>query len=57
MKIVYTADIDEEIYELHELMNTLNETMEAAVGCKVLKSKLESDEEVCEMDEGEDNED
>ncbi len=55
MRIVYTADIDEEIYETYELMITLNETMEAAVGCKVIKSKLETDEEVCEMDAGEDD--
>lgn len=54
MELVYTAEIDEEIYNLDGLLKTLNEVVSDGTGCNVLKSKIESPDEVCEDGEWED---
>lgn len=47
MKLVYTVEINEDIYGLDSLLNTLNEAVNDE-GFEVKASKLESDEEIAE---------
>jgi hypothetical protein len=55
MKIVYT--VDEDVYELEGLMSTLDVTVSLATDCLVLRSRIESSDEVCENGEWEEKED
>lgn len=52
-KITYTVDIDEEIYGDLSLLEAINETIEQEVGCKVIRSRLETDKEIFEIGEWE----
>ena len=47
MKLVYTVEINEDIYGLDYLMNAFNEAV-TNEGFEVKASKLESDEEIAE---------
>lgn len=55
MKLVYTAEIDEEIYSLEGLRESLDQTMFLIIGCNILKSRLESPDEICESEGWEDD--
>ena len=55
-RLIYTVDIDEEYTSLEGLFNTLNDTIEAALDCSIVRSRLEADEEVYETGEWEDEE-
>ncbi len=55
MKLVYTAEIDEEIYNLDGLLELLDETVSSSTDCNVLKSRLESPDEICESGDWEDD--
>jgi hypothetical protein len=57
MKIVYTVEIDEDVYELEGLMSTLDTTVSLATDCLVLRSRIESLDETCENGEWEEKED
>ena len=52
-RITYTVDIDEEIYGDPFLLETLNVIIEQEVGCKVIRSRIETDEEIIEIGEWE----
>lgn len=52
-RLVYTADIDDEVFELEGLLKTLDEVIEASTDCNVIKSRIESPDEVCENGEWE----
>ena len=55
--LVYTVEIDEEIYGADYLLEAIDATIEAEIGCKALRSRLESDAEIIENGEWEDCED
>jgi hypothetical protein len=55
-RLVYTVDIDEEIYGADCLLEAIDATIKSEIGCKVLRSRLESPDEVCENGEWEDEE-
>ncbi len=55
MQIVYTAEIDEEIYSLYGLLELLNETVSNATDCNILRGRLESPDEICETGDWEDD--
>jgi hypothetical protein len=48
MRIVYIVEIDEDVYELSGLLDALDVTVELATDCGVIRSRLESPDEVCE---------
>lgn len=48
MKLVYTVEIDEEIYNLDGLLETLDETLYLSTDSNIIKSRLESPDEICE---------
>ena len=48
MVLTYTIKINKEICQIEGLQKILDETIEEVVNCKVLGSKIESPEEVCE---------
>jgi hypothetical protein len=54
MKLVYTVEIDEEIYNLDGLLETLDETILLSTDSNIIKSRLESPDEICETGEWED---
>lgn len=56
-RIIYTTDIDEEYCDLSALHVELNETIENMLDCNVVRSRLETDDEVNEIGEWEDGED
>jgi hypothetical protein len=56
-RLVYTVDIDEEVYGADYLLEAIDATIESEIGCKVLKSRLESNVEIIEKGEWEDEED
>ena len=55
MKLVYTVEIDEEIYNLDGLLESLDETIHLSVDCNIIKSRLESPDEICETGDWEDS--
>ncbi|WP_156034777.1 hypothetical protein [Clostridium sp. KNHs205] len=55
MKLVYTVEIDDEIYSLDGLLELLNETVNSTTDCMVLKSRIESSDEICETGDWEDD--
>ena len=55
-RLIYTVDIDEEIYGADFLLEAIDETIKAEIGCEILKSRLESEVEVIENGEWEDDE-
>jgi len=55
MKLVYTVEIDEEIYCLDGLLESLDETINLSVETNILKSRLESPDEICETGDWEDD--
>ena len=57
VKLTYTVEIDEEIFGLDGLNELLNETISNDIGCSVIKSRLESLDEINEIGEWEDTED
>ena len=48
-RLIYTVEIDEEIYGNTYLLEVVNEAIEQETGCKVLRSRLETDEEIIEL--------
>lgn len=56
-RLIYTVDIDEEIYGLDSyLLDALDYEVTSRVGCNVIKSRLELPEEIIENGEWEDDE-
>lgn len=55
-RLVYTVDVNDEFSELDSLRETLDFVVENELGCGVIKSRLESPDEVCENGEWEDEE-
>lgn len=55
MKLVYTVEIDEEIYNLDGLLESLDETISSDTDCNILRSRLESPDEICETGDWEDD--
>lgn len=55
MRLIYTVDIDEEVYDLSGLLNDLDETVQLATDCCVKRSRIESPDEICENGEWEDD--
>lgn len=56
-RLIYTVDIDEETYGADFLLEAIDETIKAEIGCEVLKSRLESDVDIIENGEWEDDKD
>ena len=56
-RLIYTVDIDEEVYGADFLLEAIDETIKAEIGCEILKSRLESEVEVIENGEWEDDKD
>ena len=56
-RLVYTVDIDEEVFNIDGVLEALDETVREATDCNVIRSRLESPDEVCENGEWEDEED
>jgi hypothetical protein len=56
-RIIYTVDIDEEVYELDGLLDALDITVQLSTDCFVERSRIESPAEVCENGEWEEEED
>ena len=54
-RLVYTVDIDEEIFGLEGLLETLDETVQQSTDCFVNRSRIESPAEICENGEWEDD--
>ncbi len=55
MKLVYTVEIDEDIYCLDGLLESLDETISSGTDCNILRSRLESPDEICETGDWEDD--
>jgi hypothetical protein len=55
VELVYRVEIDEEIYNLDGLLESLDETIHLSVDCNIIKSRLESPDEICETGEWEDS--
>ncbi len=55
-RIVYTVEVDEEFYGLEFFQDLLDDTTREELGCSVIRSKLETSDEVCENGEWEDEE-
>jgi len=55
-RLVYTVDIDNEIYELDYLHGVLNEVIGEEIGCCIERSRLESPDEINEIGEWEEDE-
>lgn len=53
-RLVYTIYIDEEFIELESLRETLDFTIENELECGIIRSRLESEDEICETGEWED---
>ena len=53
-RLTYTVDIDEEIYGLDCLLDMLNAIIESETDSEVLKSRLESKDEICEIGDWDD---
>lgn len=56
-RLVYTVDIDEEVYELDGLLDALDTTIQLSTDCGVIRSRIESPAKICENGEWEDEED
>jgi hypothetical protein len=56
-RLIYTVDIDEEVYELDGLLDILDTTVQQSTDCGVIRSRVESPDEVCENGEWEEEED
>jgi hypothetical protein len=56
-KLVYTVEVDEEFTGLDSFREILDFTTENELGCGVIRSKLESPDEVCENGEWEEDRD
>jgi hypothetical protein len=48
VELVYRVKIDEEIYNLDGLLETLDETIYLSTDSNIIKSRLESPDEICE---------
>ncbi|GEM_PF-2212505 len=55
-RLIYTVDIDEEVYELSGLLDTFDTAVQVLTDCNVERSRIESPDEVCENGEWEDEE-
>lgn len=55
-RLIYTVEIDEEFEGLDFLHELLDATVQDELGCKVIRSKLESPEEIILNGEWEDDE-
>lgn len=55
MELVYRVKIDEEIYNLDGLLESLDETIRSGTDCNILRSRLESPDEICETGDWEDD--
>ncbi|MNC79244.1 hypothetical protein D3C75_1316700 [compost metagenome] len=55
MELVYRVKIDDEIYNLDGLLESLDETISSGTDCKILRSRLESPDEICETGDWEDD--
>jgi hypothetical protein len=53
-RLVYTVDIDEEVYEINGLLEAIDTTVSLLTDCNVVRSRIESSDEVCENGEWED---
>jgi len=56
-RLVYTVEIDEEYICLDSLLTLLDDTAKNELGCDVIRSKLETPEEIITNGEWEDEED
>jgi hypothetical protein len=56
-RLVYTAEINEELCDLSGLLEAIDETVRSTTDCFIERSKLESPDEVCENGEWEEEED
>jgi hypothetical protein len=54
MRLTYTVDIDEDVYELDGLLAALDTTVQLSTDCFVERSRIESSDETCENGEWED---
>lgn len=55
-RLIYTVDIDDKFEGLGCLHELLDSTVQCELGCGVVRSRLETDDEVCENGEWEDEE-
>ena len=55
MELVYRVQIDEEIYNLDGLLESLDETIRLSTDSNIIKSRLESPDEICETGDWEDS--
>lgn len=53
-RLIYTVDIDEEVYSIDGLLIALDEVVEYETDCNVIRSRIESPAEICETGEWED---
>ena len=47
-RLIYTVEVDEEFYGLEFFHGLLDEITREELGCSVIRSKLETTDEVCE---------
>lgn len=55
-RLIYTVDIDEEFVGIDSLLELLEAMIEIELGCNVIRSKLESPDEIAYKGEWEDEE-
>lgn len=48
VKLIYTVEIDEDVFELNGVLKTLNDVLEEKTDSTIIKSRIESPDEVCE---------
>lgn len=54
MRLIYTVEINEEIFGLDGVLRVLDDALEEELGSVIVKSRIESRDEVCEKGNWED---
>ena len=54
-RLVYIVDIDEEMYGLDFLLDLLDAATQSGTGCKIIRSRLGSPDEICDTGDWEED--